>query len=340
MINKIKENIEKSSFSDKEKLLLINYAEKLHLNNLPVFFDENQLNKFFNINEALDSFVDDSIKFYKVLKKNKVENRTIYIPNIHLNKIQKWILENILERYSISPYTYSFVKNRSAVDHANRHVSREESWLLSMDIKNFFPSIKRRDVTKIFRGLGYSDEVSNYLSKLSCYRGELVQGFPTSPIISNIFLGEFDLYIASICSNKNIEYSRYADDLAFSGKYEDNSLEFLNDLIKEVNLYLNKIGLEINPKKTKFFDQFSPKKLTGIMLTNNGLKVPLRIKKKISKELYYCEKYGVESHLRRTNKIGLANYKGYMYGIVGYIKLVEPTLGEEYIERMKNIYWG
>lgn len=340
MIDKIILNILNSSITDSKKEELILYAKKLDDALLPIIFEQKQLENFFNIDAPLELFMFESVKSHTIYKKKKSELREINVPNSHLKKIQSWILQNILETLEISPFTFSFAKNRSIVDHANIHQSNKDFWLLTIDIKNFFPSIVQDKVFDIFRQIGYSDEVSRYLSGLCCYKKKLSQGFPTSPIISNIYLKEFDFFIDDFCSKNNIKFSRYADDLAFSGEYVKNHLLIIEELKKLVEKYLELIGLVINTNKTKLFLKNHPKKITGIMLTKSGLSVPNKLKKFLSNEIYYCEKFGVEDHLIRTNRIKRSNYKGYMYGIVGYIKLVEPQIGEEYLKRLEKIYWG
>lgn len=339
MLDKIKRNINKSNLDLNEKLELERYSSDLLEKNLPVLFDEKQIRLVFSIEENLETFIEEAVRQHNILKYSG-EVREVFVPNEHLKEIQKWILENILEKVSTSPYTFSFVKGKSIVNHAKLHTYSDQSWLITLDIKDFFPSIKMCSVEEIFKGIGYNNLVSKLLSELCCFNYNLAQGFSTSPILSNIYLKDFDYDLFDFCKGKNIIYSRYADDLAFSGKGIEVDSNLYEEIISKVEGLLRSKNLNLNIMKTKVFKDYHPKKLTGIMLTKQGIKVPLKIKKNLSKEIYYCEKFGVENHLFRTKRLELANYKGYMYGIAGYIKSVEPELGEEFIKRLKNIYWG
>lgn len=339
MLEKILNNIYLSNIDKECKKTLIEKSKYLYSNGLPIFLDEQHVNLVFNIKDNIKSFVEKSTSHH-FIKKHNGDYRAVFVPSEHLKEIQNWLLENILEQNIISNSTYSFVKGKSIVDHSLNHIYQKDFWLVTFDIKDFFPSIRKEAVKNIFLDLGYSSDVSNAFSSLCCIKNNLVQGFPTSPIISNIYLNELDLVLQEFCQSHNISYSRYADDLAFSREGEKIPKKLYDKLFKLVVYTLKNYGLKLNENKIKIYDYNHPKKLTGIMLTTDGIKVPLKIKKKILKELYYCEKYGVEDHLKKTGRLELANYKGYMYGIAGFIRMIDPQTGGDLFRRLDNIYWG
>lgn len=108
----------------------------------------------------------------------------IDIPSDRLKEIQSWILKNILNKIEIHEKCYGFRKGRSIYDNARLHVGKE--CVLNMDLKDFFPSIKQKDVFNIFYKKGYTKKVSYYFSKLLTKNGVLPQGSPASPMISNL----------------------------------------------------------------------------------------------------------------------------------------------------------
>ena len=80
------------------------------------------------------------------------------------------------------------------------------------------------------------------------------------------------------------------------------------------------------------------KMITGLIVTDT-VKVPKYYKRKFNQELFYCEKYGVASHLKNCRTHKKVNFKEYMYGKAYYIKMIEPDFGEEYLRRLDAIRW-
>ncbi|OBW57005.1 hypothetical protein A9986_09665 [Solibacillus silvestris] len=339
MLETILNNINLGNIDKENKNILIENSKYLYSKGLPIFLDERHVSLVFNIEGNIKSFVENSTSHH-IIKKHNGDSRDVFVPSEHLKEIQNWLLVNILEKKMISNSTYSFVKGKSIIDHALNHIYLKDFWLVTFDVKDFFPSIRKDAIKNIFFELGYTSDISDTLSSFCSIKNNLVQGFPTSPIISNIYLNELDSVLQEFCQSHNITYSRYADDLAFSGEGEKIQKSLYDKLYQLVVNTLAIYELKLNKNKIKIYDYNHPKKLTGIMLTTNGIRVPLKIKKKILKEIYYCEKYGVEDHLKKTGRLELANYKGYIYGIAGFIRMVEPETGIQLFRRLDNIYWG
>lgn len=128
---------------------------------------------------------------------------------------------------------------------------------------------------RAFESLGFSHEYATKLSKIVTYRDVLVAGFPTSPIIANIICQELDLRLIKLSKNNEINYSRYADDLSFSGEQID-IIEHITDLI-------HKWGFNLNNDKTKVYKRGQSQYVTGLSVADN--KYP-RVPKKKSRRLY------------------------------------------------------
>lgn len=210
-----------------EEEIIYNYKKKLVERNLPIFFDYIHVQKTFNINSNISNFLVENVSTYRVKKKRKFnrysgkyiqEYRTIYTVSKDVAFIQKWILKNILEKIPASEACHAFVKGKSLVTNASKHCNNaDKGWLLRLDIKDFFESITFNHVKKIFRDLGYSKGASEALSQITTVQGKLCQGFSTSPMIANLVLKDFDEKITSNFKKEGIIYTRYADDLFFSG---------------------------------------------------------------------------------------------------------------------------
>lgn len=85
-----------------------------------------------------------------------------------------------------------------------------------MDLKDFFPSVKREQVFNQFLQLGYNTYASNLLTNICTLDGSLPQGAVTSPYLANLVCFKMDIRIAGYCNKRDITYTRYADDLVFS----------------------------------------------------------------------------------------------------------------------------
>lgn len=79
--------------------------------------------------------------------------------------------------------------------------------------------------------------------------------------------------------------------------------------------------------------------VTGIIVTNQ-LRVPRKFRRKLTQEIYYCNKFGIHEHLINTQSAKRTNFKEYLYGKAYYIKMIEPELGKEYLNKLENIDWG
>lgn len=182
------------------------------------------------------------------VKKPSGGKRKIFSPSADLKKVQHAIKKRLELDEWISSANYGFVKDRSAVDCARIHSDKD--WVLTIDVKNFFPSIKVSD-------LGFlSEEEQIFVG----YNGRLVQGSPCSPAIANVYMREFDEDVFNRLSEFNIDYSRYADDIILSG-YDYLDKRFIINMIK---VRLNKINLAINEKKIKFMPKSGRQRVLGI----------------------------------------------------------------------------
>lgn len=315
---------------------------KLELKEKPAYFiDEKHVLGTFVINESIEQFIETNTATYFV-RKHDQRYREITVPTLKLKNIQKWINNNILATVKVSESAHGFVKERSILTNAKAHIHTQDSWLLRIDIQNFFPSICIEDVVEIFEKLGYSADVSRILSMLCTKDGRLSQGFPTSPMIANIFMLYFDnrlnIFIKELGSSYDLVYTRYADDIIVSGLKKEGYTKIVRELKNEINNLLIDINLEINKRKTRV-QKKDRKKVTGLYIEHNQIVLPNSFLKKLGSDIYYCKKYGVLGHLRYHNILEIANFKGYLYGKVAFIKMINPELSECFKQELDNLDW-
>jgi len=198
------------SLDEKSIKYALSYARSLYHANLPIIFSQNHLSLLvgYNINyirSASSTNSDQFYRCYKIKKKSSDAMRTICEPLPSLKEIQRWILDNILIRVPISKFAKAYVVGSSIKSNARFHL--RQKIVLRLDVKDFFPSIKGQNVFYIFKQLGYSAEVSAMLTGLTTLKNSLPQGAPTSPTLSNIFMGRCDARIAGYCLARKIRYT-------------------------------------------------------------------------------------------------------------------------------------
>jgi hypothetical protein len=162
------------------------------------------------------SFANRTHRYYRTFEIPKGRGiRQIQAPKVGLKLIQTWISYHISRRFSAHSHVYGFVPGRSHIQAAQIHVGAE--WAFSVDVKNFFSTTPTSLVNEAYHSLGYDLAPAELLTKLSCYRGCLPQGAPTSPPLSNICFVKLDARLLELAAHHDAKLTRYADDIVFSG---------------------------------------------------------------------------------------------------------------------------
>ncbi|MCM1053697.1 MAG: reverse transcriptase family protein [Ruminococcus sp.] len=285
-------------------------------------------NKKLNI---LYAIANNPNKYYtkKYILKKDGTKRELLVPNNYLKNIQRNILNNILNGLTVSKYVTSYLPNKSLKDNALVHVNKKI--VLKMDIKDFFNSITFENLYNALPSEIFPPSVKVLLIKLCTYDDYLPQGAPTSPMLSNLVLKSFDNYIGLYCSNLNISYTRYSDDLTFSGDFDVRSL------INKVTLFLENMGFNISKKKTRVIRNNKRQIVTGIVV-NEKANVAVNYRKTIRQEMYYINKYGLESHLNYHKIDNKLKYLSSLKGRINYcLQISNDREMKRYIEILNNL---
>lgn len=323
-------------FSEKYTFKCTQYALNLCNKNLPIIFDIKHLSKLMGVNySVLFFYIFNTENFYKEFKipKKSGEYRIIDAPSLNLKKIQRWLLENLLINFPVSNCAKGFKKQTNIVDNAKIHVKKK--LVYNIDIEDFFPSISFKSVYFIFYNVGYSSEVSYAFAKLVTFEGFLPQGSPCSPAISNILCVNLDETMNSLATNIGANYSRYADDMTVS----TNDIPLFLTRKKAFKNIVEFYGFKLNDKKERIQYENQAQFVTGL-LVNNGVQVRRALKKEVEQQIYYCEEYGIYSHLERIGMEDRSFFKEYLYGKVNFIKSVEPQVGAQFLERLNALNWS
>lgn len=279
---------------------------------------------------TLYSVSNHTQKHYEYLEipKKDGSKRKLLAPDFLLKQIQKNILNHILKGLSISEYATAYHRGSDIVKNAEVHLGKP--MILKLDIKHFFDTITFEHVKSlVFKESLFPDGIANLLTILCTYQNHLPQGAPTSPMISNIILKEFDEEIGQFCIENNITYSRYCDDMTFSGIFDKDKV------IHFVKKTLENYGFKLNKKKTKLLTKGSRQSVTGIIV-NEHLNTSRKYRKDIRKQIYYCKKFGVEDHIQNS-RLDIEKEK-YLQSLKGKILFV-LHVDKENVEFKNYLNW-
>jgi RNA-directed DNA polymerase len=338
---------------------------------LPVILTLGHLANANSISHAvLTGIIKRRIDPYRVfsIRKRSGGKRFICVPEPGLRGLQRWVHDHILcspaALKSLPCHATAYVPGTSHIANAKRHVGA--TWLLKLDITRFFESISERQVYRVFRGLGYRALVAFCLTRL-CTRvlpdssdkrlqrrtkrwqpgksgiflrsrvvGHLPQGAPTSPMLANLVCVALDADLQEIAIREGLTYSRYADDMTFSGEIFDRSV--VARISSEVSAVIGRHGFGINTQKTTIAKNGGRKIVTGLSVGDDIVRLPRTYKDEIRQELFYLEKHGLQGHCSR---IGHKNHLSYLLRLAGRIRYaisVEPMTGNRMMGKLKRIF--
>jgi RNA-directed DNA polymerase len=302
----------------------LDYAEVLFSHDVPVIYNPSHLSVLVGYKkEYLKKATLYPRYFYRdfEIAKRNGSKRLISEPLPSLKEIQIWILKNILYKAPISPFAKAYKPNVSLLENLKFHKNQPK--VFTLDLENFFPSITIEAVEKEFHQLGYSKMVSKLLSKLCTRDRTLPQGAPTSPYLSNLIFKDADVVISDFCKQRKIRYTRYADDLSFSGDFDEN------ELLHKVTETVEKLNLRINKNKTKLMTPSTRQTVTGIVV-NKKPQVVFHKRNELRQAMYYIKKFGFEEH-REYKEINQKNYLEHLLGKINFVLQINPK-DTEFIE--------
>jgi len=272
--------------------------------------------------------------------------RELAAPHLDLGAAQQWILMHILEKLPVHDAAHGFVPGRGTMSNAVPHVGR--ATVVNLDLKDFFPSITFPRVKGIFQELGFSPAAATILGLIctECprrvveYNGKklfvatgprgLPQGACTSPALSNLLARRLDSRLAGLAKKLGYNYTRYADDLTFSG---DGAVAAKTGyLLARVRHIVDGESLVVNEKKTRVQRPGRRQTVTGIVV-NKRPNVPRKITKRLRAILHHAKKDGLSAQNREQRD----NFEHWMDGMIAYVQMVNPDKGKRLREAFKSV---
>jgi hypothetical protein len=219
-------------------------------------------------------------------KKNKFRvwcdrktKRQIEEPEATLAKIHRRI-GVLLARIETPDFLHSAIKGRSYISNASSH--RTDQPTVKTDIKKFYPSTRAQAVFAFFHErMQCAEDVAGKLTELLTFDGHLATGSSASPILSFFAYEDMFSEIAAVAAQRGCVMTCYVDDMVFTGPGATRDL--LNEIRKIIGRY------RLVAHKTRVFQAKQPKIVTGVAVTQAGLKLPNKRKKLIASSFVMLE---------------------------------------------------
>ena len=269
---------------------------------------------------SLSKFQEKNYRIYEV-KKAGGGTRVIEAPRSYLKMVQRWIYDYVLSRAELPEYITGFVPGKDIFGNANIHLKIKKKNLMVVDIKDFFPSISERRVFRVLREFGFPVRVSYRLAGLCTLEKRLPQGAPTSPMLANIAFLPVDLRLEELARTWGCAYSRYADDIAFSGE-EMFSRKDMDEVVR----IIRDEGFEINDRKSRIVGSGGRQVLAGLGVNQIGK--PLRKRRMFWRSRFRHAEKAPREFLDKVDELK---------GIVAYINQYDNELAKKYSEVIENI---
>lgn len=292
---------------------------------------------------------------YRFVSKRTGPPRLLEAPKPRLKTMQRQILRDILNHVPTHEAAHGFVRGRSCLTAARKHAG--EQLVVAIDLKDFFPRTRVSRIHRLFRNLGYPHDVARLLTDVCTtstpdvvFEGlptsrrdafhtrqvfrdrHLPQGAPTSPALANAAAWMLDVRLTRFAARFDAAYTRYADDMTFSGGDELNSRRKgfsagLREIVQDA-------GYRLNPRKTRIMGRATRQRVTGVVV-NAHVNIGRREYDRLKATLYNCVRLGPSSQ----NHAGHDNYRAHLEGKVTWVESVNPTRGMKLRTLFNAIAW-
>jgi RNA-directed DNA polymerase len=281
-------------------------------------------------------------------------DRLIESPKQRLRSIQRRIHAQILSRMPVHDAAHGFVRGRSAVTHARMHAGR--ACVARIDLEQFFPGITAVRVRGVFELPGYAPAVARLLAALCTNRvpttvlnaaphgppawadrqrfafAHLPQGAPSSPLLANLVAWRLDARLAGWSARRGLVYSRYADDLTFSGDLSMMSARAAIERI--VTAIVEDCGFRVNARKTCWFGQQQAQRITGIVV-NRHANIARSDFDRLKAILTNCVRHGPADQ----NREGHADFRAWLCGMLAWFAGINAARTEKLRRLFDRIEW-
>jgi RNA-directed DNA polymerase len=295
---------------------------------------------------------------HRIPKKSGGE-RLLMAPMPKLKAIQRRLNEALVQHLPVHPAAHGFRRGRNVKTGAEPHIGKDV--VISMDIADFFPTFTFRRVSGYFRHLGYGRGTAVALANLVTFsiymcavydrgpwtypdvpgldeysshpRPLLPQGAPTSPGIANAICMGLDKRLSALAAKFGADYTRYADDLTFSGGEELRCRA--RPFIKLVEKIIASEGLQPNRKKTRIMSKGRRQQVNGIVV-NEHPNLSRHEFDRLKAILHNCIRHGPASQNRDNHP----DFQAHLQGRVAHALHISPKRGAKLKALLDQVQWG
>jgi RNA-directed DNA polymerase len=282
--------------------------------------------------------------------------RLLEIPKVPLKRMQRKILTEILDAIPAHPAAHGFLPGRSIVTNAAIHCGK--STVLRFDLVDFFPSVTSARIFRIFRAIGYPDAVAHLLTGICTAQlpadvwearpgarlgadfdarqrlitRHLPQGAPTSPALANLAAHRLDRRLSKLATVADAVYTRYADDLTFSGGHDLARARKRFETL--VAVIAHEEGFTLNHRKTRLMRSGVRQHVTGVVVN---------VRPNIRRTEFDALKAILTNCLRRgpaaQNRTGVPDFRAHLAGKLAQFKSIHPQRAEKLLRILEQIKW-
>ena len=292
---------------------------------------------------------------YRLLPKNSGGLRLLEVPKVELKRVQRQLLAGLLCEVPVHEAAHGFASGRSVRSHAAVHVGQPV--VIRFDLRDFFGSVSAAQVRAVWYTLGYPEGVARALTVLCTHRTapmiverlredggiswmsakrlrspHLPQGAPTSPALANLCAFRLDLRLEGLAHVFGARYTRYADDLVFSGP------ESLRRQFRMLEIWVAQIaeaeGFSLNHEKTRCLPQHRQQRITGIVVNERA-----NIAREDFDRLKACLHQSVLHGPSSQNREGHSDFRSHLLGRISWVAQLNPPRAQKLMKLFERIDW-
>ena len=171
--------------------------------------------------------------------------------------------------------------------------------------------------------------------------GHLPQGAPTSPVLANLAMKEFDREVTMLAQGSGMEYSRYADDITLSSYKTDFDRGRAISMVGKVSSLMGKYGLSPNSSKTKIVPPGSRKLVLGLLVDGTKPRLTRRFRHNLRRHLHYLSRndVGPARHALARGFSSIAGLKNHVWGLIAFAHDIDPGFAAICLRQFRQISW-
>ena len=311
---------------------------------------------------------------------NEHRYRHIAVPSTALMKTQRWITQAILSKVRPHPSSVAFSKGDTLVTAAAPHCgcrwlikmdvrnffeSINEIAVFRVFLSLGYQPLISFEMARICTRLAgwsirrstdrwdvhsWSSEGHRW-SEIKAYQayrpdigpllGHLPQGAPTSPMLANLAMRDFDDGASKIARKHGLIYTRYADDLTFSASDYDFTDTQCRRVIGQVYRLMGKVGLSPNVTKTRVAPPGSRKIVLGLLVDGERPRLTREFRALMRQHLYYIQRpdIGPVQHAKTRGFVSVAGFRNHLYGLVAFARQIDLAYGEACMRALNKVSW-